>query len=96
MDLKPFLFWNRNIDLKAAPVWKMHWIALVLVSCCPLLRSDGTSWVRNTEGVLAPGAVLLGRGVQLWQNSAQKKGKVGGVCTFGNACCSISIRAYWR
>lgn len=94
--LKPFLFWNRNLELKAAHVWKIRWTALVQVSCCPLFGSDVTSWVRNTEDVLVPGVVLLGRGVQLWQSSAQKEGKVGGVSTFGNLCCSISIHACWR
>lgn len=75
--LKPFLFWNRNLELKAAHVWKIRWMALVQVTCCPLFRSDVTSWVRSTEDVLTPGGVLPGRGVQLWQSSAQKEGKVG-------------------
>lgn len=96
VDLKPFLFWNRNLELKAAHVWKIRWMALVQVCCCPLFRSDVTSWVRNTEDVLTPGVVLLGRGVQLWQSSAQKEGKLGGVCPFGNLCCSISVPACWR
>lgn len=96
VDLKPFIFWNRNLELKAAPLWKVRRIALVQVSCCHLLRSDATSWVRNTKDVPAAGAVLLGREVQLWQSSAQKEGKVGGVRTFENLCCSISIHACWR
>lgn len=49
VDLKLFLFWNRNLELKAAHVWNVRWMALVQVSCCPLLRSDAASWVRNTE-----------------------------------------------
>lgn len=81
VDLKPFIFSNRNLELKAAHVWKIRWMTLVQVSCCPLFRSDATSWVRNTEDVLAAGAALVGRGVQLWQTSAQNREKLV-VCTF--------------
>lgn len=35
---------------------------------------SGVMPLLNTEDILAPG-VLLGKGVQLWQNSAQKRGK---------------------
>lgn len=61
---------EQKLELKAAHVWKIRWMALVQVSC-PLFRTDATSWVRNTKDVVAPG-VLLGRAMQLWQSSAQK------------------------
>lgn len=89
VDLKPFLFWNRNLELKAAQVWKVRWMALVQISCCPLFRSYATSRVRNTEDVVAPG-VLLGRGVQLWQSSAQK-GKTWVVCVHLETCAAAFL-----
>jgi len=50
----------------------MRWIALVQVGCAAQ-GSDATSWAKNAEDIPAPGVVLLGSGVQLWQSSANTR-----------------------